>query len=203
MSNALSPVPHSSGASNLTTSSRKSTTTRRSQSTTVPAAKVINTDHISMADITLADGFESKSETVQQAMIQRAKELKAKQDFKVAKAKAKEKAAAKLKLAKQAAEGAMGDEMKNWAKDSAGGPRKLRTLLCELPKVLWEGTKWKPVDMADVMEPKRVRLIYLKSMRIVHPDKLKKDATADQKVRAEHIFDALNNAWKLFQEHEM
>jgi len=36
-----------------------------------------------MDDITLADGFETKSEVVQQAMIQRAKELVAKQREKV------------------------------------------------------------------------------------------------------------------------
>ena len=53
--------------------------------------------------------------------------------------------------------------------------------------------------MGDVMDPKRVRLIYFKAMRIVHPDKLKADASPEQKVRAEHIFDALNNSWKFFQ----
>ena len=42
-----------------------------------------NTDGISMADIKLGAGFETKSEAVQQAMIQRAKELVAKQREKV------------------------------------------------------------------------------------------------------------------------
>ena len=65
---------------------------------------------------------------------------------------------------------------------TCAGAKKLRTLLCELPKILWEGTKWKPVDMGDVMDPKRVRLIYYKAMRIVHPDKLKADASPEQKV---------------------
>jgi len=36
--------------------------------------------------------------------------------------------------------------------------------------------------MGDVMDPKRVRLVYFKSMRIVHPDKLKADASPEQKV---------------------
>eukprot|EP00750_Incisomonas_marina_P021076 INCI4157.1.p1 GENE.INCI4157.1~~INCI4157.1.p1 ORF type:complete len:373 (+),score=81.22 INCI4157.1:265-1383(+) len=162
-----------------------------------------STEGITMADITLAAGFETKSELVQAAMIQRAKELVAKQRENVAKLKAKKAKAEKLKAAKRAAEGSNTAELEQWAKDSSGGLRKLRTLLCELPTVLWPGTKWKPVDMGDVMDPKRVRLIYFKAMRIVHPDKLKADASPEQKVRAEHIFDALNNSWKFFQAHEM
>ena len=74
-----------------------------------------------MADITLAAGFETKSELVQAAMIQRAKELVAKQRENVAKLKAKKAKAEKLKAAKRAAEGSNTAELEQWAKDSSGG----------------------------------------------------------------------------------
>ena len=88
---------------------------------THPVQKKISTAHIDVGDITLAAGFESKSETVQQAMIERAKELKARQDAKIAAKKKKEEAAEALKLAKRDAESSTGALLDQWALDSSGG----------------------------------------------------------------------------------
>ncbi len=127
-----------------------------------------------------------------------------KSSLQVNKLKEKELADEQLKLAKRAVEGATSLELDAWANDSGGGNlRKLRTLLCDLPQVLWPGTKWAPVDMGDVMDPNKVKLVYFKAMRIVHPDKLKSDASPEQKVRADRIFDVLNKAWKVFQATEL
>jgi hypothetical protein len=37
--------------------------------------------------------------------------------------------------------------------------------------VVWEGCKWKPIGLGDVLSPKQVKLAYRKAMLIVHTDK--------------------------------
>ena len=92
-------------------------------------------------------------------------------------------------------------EMDAW---SAGKKDNIRSLLCTMETVLWEGSGWSAPTIADVMEPARVKRWYMKANLVVHPDKVKqKEGTLEQLVRAEMIFDVLKTAWGIFQTKEL
>ena len=38
--------------------------------------------------------------------------------------------------------------------------------------VLWEGAGWKKVGMSDLIMPNKVKIIYMKAIGKVHPDKV-------------------------------
>jgi len=48
----------------------------------------------------------------------------------------------------------------------------LRALLGSLDKVLWEDAGWKKVNMGDLVMPNKVKIIYMKAIAKVHPDKV-------------------------------
>ena len=48
----------------------------------------------------------------------------------------------------------------------------LRALLGSLDKVLWAGADWKPVGMSDLVMANKVKIIYMKAIAKVHPDKV-------------------------------
>jgi hypothetical protein len=50
----------------------------------------------------------------------------------------------------------------------------LRALLGSLDKVLWDGAGWAKVGMQDLVMPNRVKIIYMKAIAKVHPDKVKR-----------------------------
>jgi hypothetical protein len=48
----------------------------------------------------------------------------------------------------------------------------LRALLGSLDKVLWADAGWKKVNMGDLVMPNKVKIIYMKAIAKVHPDKV-------------------------------
>ncbi|MEE6509964.1 hypothetical protein FKM82_028613 [Ascaphus truei] len=78
-----------------------------------------------------------------------------------------------------------------------GKERNIRALISTLHTVLWEGeTKWKPVNMADLVNPDQVKKYYRKAVLVVHPDK----ATGQSYEQyAKMIFMELNDAWSEFE----
>lgn len=54
----------------------------------------------------------------------------------------------------------------------AGKEGNLRALLSTLEIVLWAGSGWKKVGMGDVLLPGKVKLVYMKGIAKVHPDKV-------------------------------
>jgi len=48
----------------------------------------------------------------------------------------------------------------------------LRALLGSLDKVLWAEAGWNKVNMADLVMPNRVKIVYMKAIAKVHPDKV-------------------------------
>ena len=54
----------------------------------------------------------------------------------------------------------------------AGKESNLRALLSSLETVLWEDAGWKKVGMGDVLAPNKVKIIYMKGIAKVHPDKV-------------------------------
>lgn len=54
----------------------------------------------------------------------------------------------------------------------AGKEGNLRALLSTLENVLWGESGWKKVGMGDVLLPGKVKLVYMKGIAKVHPDKV-------------------------------
>jgi tetratricopeptide (TPR) repeat protein len=54
----------------------------------------------------------------------------------------------------------------------SGKQDNLRALLGSLDQVLWEGSGWKKISMADLVLPGKVKIQYMKGIGKVHPDKV-------------------------------
>ncbi|KAH7396172.1 UBA/TS-N domain-containing protein [Pyrenochaeta sp. MPI-SDFR-AT-0127] len=75
----------------------------------------------------------------------------------------------------------------------------LRALLGSLDKVLWEDAGWKKVNMGDLVMPNKVKIIYMKAIAKVHPDKISQSATTEHKMISAAVFATLNEAWDKFK----
>ncbi|KAI6788506.1 hypothetical protein KC350_g18450, partial [Hortaea werneckii] len=80
-----------------------------------------------------------------------------------------------------------------------GKADNLRALLQSLDSVLWEGAGWKKVGMSDLVMPNKVKIVYMKAIGKVHPDKIPQDATVEQKMVSAAVFSTLNEAWDKFK----
>ncbi|KAH0841906.1 UBA/TS-N domain protein [Fonsecaea pedrosoi] len=81
----------------------------------------------------------------------------------------------------------------------SGKQDNLRALLGSLDSVLWEGSGWKKISMADLVLPGKVKIQYMKGIGKVHPDKIPTNATTEQRMIAGAVFSALNEAWDKFK----
>ncbi|KAF1822847.1 uncharacterized protein K489DRAFT_388736 [Dissoconium aciculare CBS 342.82] len=80
-----------------------------------------------------------------------------------------------------------------------GKADNLRALLQSLDAVLWPEAGWKKVGMSDLVMPNKVKIIYMKAIAKVHPDKIPQDATTEQRMISGAVFSALNEAWDKFK----
>jgi hypothetical protein len=58
----------------------------------------------------------------------------------------------------------------------------LRALLGSLDKVLWQEAGWNKVGMQDLVMPNRVKIVYMKAIAKVHPDKVRFCSTPRSKL---------------------
>ena len=90
--------------------------------------------------------------------------------------------------------------------------RDVRTLLGTLDKVLWESAtepgadgaraEWTKVDVGDLMMDatgKKVKRAWQRAILITHPDK-HNDSDGARRYRAERIFEAINESFKLYKD---
>ncbi|CAN0319893.1 unnamed protein product [Ectocarpus sp. 12 AP-2014] len=56
--------------------------------------------------------------------------------------------------------------------------------------------------MGDIIQPSKVKLSYRKAMLLVHPDKCG-SLGPEERLIAKRVFEAVNEAYTLFQEKEM
>ncbi|TKA69681.1 hypothetical protein B0A49_07412, partial [Cryomyces minteri] len=75
----------------------------------------------------------------------------------------------------------------------------LRALLGSLDGVLWPEAGWKKVGMADLVLPGRVKVVYMRAIAKVHPDKMPQSATTRQRMIGAAVFSTLNEAWDKFK----
>mmetsp|Transcript_56023 Transcript_56023/g.133476 ORF Transcript_56023/g.133476 Transcript_56023/m.133476 type:complete len:374 (-) Transcript_56023:126-1247(-) len=103
-----------------------------------------------------------------------------------------------MKSGKVEAANKLGAELDTWARlpDGSGKFKDIKTLLCTTHKVAWEGSGWNELSLADVLQDSAVKKHYRKAITIFHPDK-HQSAPIEQQTRAERIFQALNEAWKV------
>lgn len=87
----------------------------------------------------------------------------------VASLRAANAAAAQEEDAKFAATDAVDARLSAW---KSGKSDNLRALLQSLDQVLWEGAGWKKVGMSDLILPGKVKIVYMKAIGRVHPDKV-------------------------------
>lgn len=55
----------------------------------------------------------------------------------------------------------------------AGKEGNLRALLASLETVLWEGAGWRKVGMGELIVPGKVKVVYMRGIAKVHPDKVR------------------------------
>ncbi|KAK4544279.1 hypothetical protein LTR36_004489 [Oleoguttula mirabilis] len=80
-----------------------------------------------------------------------------------------------------------------------GKADNLRALLQSLDGVLWAGAGWKKVGMSDLVVAGRVKIVYMRAIGKVHPDKIPQDATTEQRMVSAAVFSTLNEAWDKFK----
>ncbi|MCJ1426091.1 hypothetical protein MMC29_003993 [Sticta canariensis] len=85
------------------------------------------------------------------------------------------------------------------AKWRAGKEGNLRALLASLENVLWEGAGWKKVGMSELILAGKVKVVYMRGIGKVHPDKLPPTASTEQKMISAAVFATLNEAWDGFK----
>jgi len=92
-------------------------------------------------------------------------------------------------------------EMDSWAKTADGQNYKdVKVLISTMHTVLWPDSGWKELPLSELLGGKAaVKKWYYKAILVVHPDK-QSEANAEQQVRADRIFQALNHAFKVSDE---
>ncbi|KAH0542275.1 hypothetical protein FGG08_003302 [Glutinoglossum americanum] len=80
-----------------------------------------------------------------------------------------------------------------------GKEANLRALLASLDTVLWAEAGWKKVGMHELVLANKVKVIYMKGIAKVHPDKISMTATTEQRMISAAVFSTLNEAWDKFK----
>ncbi|CDS02314.1 hypothetical protein [Sporisorium scitamineum] len=80
-----------------------------------------------------------------------------------------------------------------------GKETNLRALLSSLDTIVWPELGWKPIALHQILDQNGLKKNYTKAIARLHPDKVKKDATTEQKMIASAAFHALNEAWNASQ----
>ncbi|CAO3600153.1 unnamed protein product [Absidia cylindrospora] len=80
-----------------------------------------------------------------------------------------------------------------------GKEKNIRALLSSLDTLLWSGAQWHGAPINELMEPRKVKVCYMKAISKVHPDKLPSSTTVEQRLLASGIFSVLNQAWDDFR----
>lgn len=85
----------------------------------------------------------------------------------------------------------------NWQR---GNEKNLRALLSTLQNVLWESCDWQPVELSDLVIPKKVRNVYMKAVARTHPDKVPSTAPVEVRMVSQSVFVVIQGAWEVFRQ---
>lgn len=82
-----------------------------------------------------------------------------------------------------------------------GKEANIRALIASLDSVLWSELRWQKVGMHELVSNAQVKSRYTRAIARVHPDKLNaQNTTVEQRMIANGVFGALNEAWNAFQQ---
>ncbi|CAG8458916.1 394_t:CDS:2 [Ambispora leptoticha] len=81
----------------------------------------------------------------------------------------------------------------------SGKETNLRALISSLDMVLWDGLGWQKIGLHELVTPSQVKVRYIKAIGKVHPDKLNSSTNIEQRLIANGVFSALNEAWDAFK----
>ncbi|CAG9476200.1 conserved Plasmodium protein, unknown function [Plasmodium vivax] len=83
-----------------------------------------------------------------------------------------------------------------WSKNSDDSYKDVKVMLSTLSDVLWEDSEWRQVPMSELISNSAtVKKAYKSAILLCHPDK-HRGKPVERVLRAEMIFQALNNAYK-------
>lgn len=139
-----------------------------------------------------------KSATVQAAVHARVTEMETNKQKAIAELRNREAAKANADAEEDLVRQRLDPKLKAWSEEH-GKKKQLRALLANLHTILWEGSGWKQVSLADVLDDSKVKRVYHKASRVVHPDKTG-HLDAEKRFVAKRVFDALTQAKVEFDE---
>ncbi|KAJ2850968.1 auxilin-like clathrin-binding protein required for normal clathrin function [Coemansia brasiliensis] len=87
-------------------------------------------------------------------------------------------------------------DLRKW-KD--GKQHNLRALLSSVHVLL---PNFPPIGMHQIIEPGKVKRVYMRTIARLHPDKLSKDVDVRTKMVSSSVFSSLNEAWDVFKTQE-
>jgi len=88
--------------------------------------------------------------------------------------------------------------LKDWAKTPDGQSfKEIRTLLSTLHTVIWKDSGWPELPLSELVADSSIKKNYRKAILLAHPDR-HQSASPEQQVRADRIFNALNESFKKF-----
>ncbi|EED86568.1 predicted protein [Thalassiosira pseudonana CCMP1335] len=180
------PVKNGEASSKSTTSNNN---TSSSVQDTTKSLKGISLD---------ASNAIGKSQNVASAIHARVAEMEQSQQKAVAELRAREEQKAKADAEEDVIRQRLDGKLKVWSEEH-GKKKQLRALLANLHTILWEGSGWKQVSLADVLDDSKVKRVYHKASRVVHPDKAG-HLDAEKRFVAKRVFDALTQAKVEFDE---
>jgi hypothetical protein len=180
----------------------KATTATASASvraTTTTASASVATVTKSVKGISLSTtNAVGKSATVQAAVHARVTEMETNKQKAITELRNREAAKANADAEEDLVRQRLDPKLKAWSEEH-GKKKQLRALLANLHTILWEGSGWKQVSLADVLDDSKVKRVYHKASRVVHPDKTG-HLDAEKRFVAKRVFDALTQAKVEFDE---
>ncbi len=139
-----------------------------------------------------------KSENVQAAVNARIDDMEQSQQKAIEELRTREVERAKADAEEDVVRQRLEPKLKTWAEEH-GQKKQLRALLANLHTILWEGSGWKPISLADVLDDSKVKKVYFQASRVVHPDKTG-HLDAEKRFVAKRVFDSLTQAKVDFDE---
>ena len=133
-----------------------------------------------------------KSANVQNAVEARVNEMENSKQKAINELRSREAEKAKAESDEDVVRQRLEPKIKAWAEEH-GQKKQLRALLANLHTILWEGSGWKQVSLADVLDDSKVKRVYFKASRVVHPDKTG-HLDPEKRFIAKRVFDALTQA---------
>ena len=141
-----------------------------------------------------------KSAKVQKAMQDRVNDMEATRQKAVAEVKQREADKKRKEDEEDVIRLQLEPKIKVWSEEH-GKKKQLQALLGSLHTILWPGTKWKQINIGDILQPAKCKKFYFKATLVVHPDKTR-DLPAEQRFLAKRIFDALSQAKTIWDESQ-